>query len=51
MAREKNGEDRLLACLKIQHELGPRQDGQFHFFSFGSGEKMERGINGVKLLI
>lgn len=24
MAREKNGEGQLLACLKIQGELGPR---------------------------
>lgn len=39
MAQEKNGEDRLLACLKVQGEVGPRQDVQLPVFSFSSGKK------------
>lgn len=53
VAQEKNGEDCLLARLKIQSELGPRQGVLTPIsvsFPSALGEKMG-GINGVKLLI
>lgn len=46
MAKEKNW---LLACLKIESELRPRQDVQFPSFSFSSEDKMEGEINGGNL--
>lgn len=42
MASEKNGEDQLLACLKMRGQLGPRQDVHLPT-SFPSAEVKKNG--------